>query len=133
MSYDKGDLVQYRLEKAQSTFKEAKALAAQNFWSGVANRLYYSSFYAVIALLAMNEITARTHNGVRSEFFKLYIKSGILDKKYSVLYSNLMRKRQENDYADFHDFVEEDVHPLIDETEEFISKVIDLIENKRKA
>ena len=133
MSYDKGDLVQYRLEKAQSTFKEAKALAAQSFWSGVANRLYYSSFYAVIALLAMKEINARTHNGVRSAFFKLYIKSGILDKKYSVLYSNLMRKRQENDYADFQVFVEEDVLPLIDETEEFISKVIDLIENKRGA
>ena len=125
MSYDKGDLVQYRLEKAQSTFQEAKALAAQSFWSGVANRLYYSSFYAVIALLAMNEITARTHNGVRSAFFKFYIKSGILDKKYSVLYSNLMRKRQENDYADFQDFVGEDVLPLIDETEEFISKVSD--------
>ena len=41
-----------------------------------------------------------------------------------------MRKRQENDYADFQVFVEEDVLPLIDETEEFISKVIDLIENK---
>lgn len=133
MSYDKGDLVQYRLEKAQSTFNEAKALAAKSYWSGVANRLYYSSFYAVIALLAMNEITAKTHNGVRSAFFKLYIKSGILDKKYSVLYSNLMRKRQENDYADFQVLVEEDVLPLIDKTEEFISKIIYLIENKRGA
>jgi uncharacterized protein (UPF0332 family) len=114
MSYNKGDLVQYRLEKAQSTIKEAKVLAVQRLWSGVVNRLYYSCFYAVIALLAINEITARTHNGVRSAFFKLYIKSGILDKKYSVLYSNLMRKRQENDYADFQVFEKEEVLPLID-------------------
>ena len=131
MSYNKSDLVQYRLEKAQSTFKEAKALAAQGFWSGVANRLYYSCFYAIIALLAINEITARTHNGVRAEFFKLYIKSGILDKRYSILYSNLMRKRQENDYADFQVFEKEDIFPLIDEAEEFISKINSLIENKR--
>ena len=68
MSYDKNDLIQYRLEKAQSTFQEARAPATQRFWSGAANRLYYCSFYAVIAILAKDDITARTHNGVRSEF-----------------------------------------------------------------
>ena len=78
MSYDKNDLIQYRLEKAQSTFQEARAPATQGFWSGAANRLYYCCFYAVIAILAKDNITARTHNGVRS---------GILEKKYSVLYS----------------------------------------------
>ena len=87
MSYDKNDLIQYRLEKAQSTFQEARVPATQGFWSGAANRLYYCCFYAVIAILAKDDITARTHNGVWSEFFKLYIKSGILEKKYSVLYS----------------------------------------------
>ncbi|MBA7573706.1 hypothetical protein ES708_15504 [subsurface metagenome] len=129
MSYDKGDLIQYRLAKAQSTLQEAKSLADQEFWSGASNRLYYSCFYAVIAILVKDDITARTHNGVRSEFFKLYIKSGILDKKYSVLYSNLMRKRQENDYGDFQEFSKEDIHPLIREAEDFISKITKLIES----
>ena len=97
MSYQKDDLINYRLDKAQTTLLEAKSLADLEFWSGTVNRLYYSCFYAVIALLAKGDMSARTHNGIRSEFFRLYIKSGILDKDYSSLYSNLMGKRQETE------------------------------------
>ena len=78
-SYEKNDLIKYRLEKAHTTLTEAKSLSEQGFFSGAANRLYYSCFYTVIALLAKDDIPARTHNGVRSEFFRLYIKTGILD------------------------------------------------------
>jgi len=28
-----------------------------------------------------NDITATTHNGVRTEFFRNYIKTGVIDKK----------------------------------------------------
>ena len=70
MTYQKDDLVRYRLKKSDLTFKEARSLAKSGFWNGAANRLYYSCFYSVIALLAKNEIPSHTHNGVRTEFFK---------------------------------------------------------------
>ena len=44
MSYQKEDLIKYRIEKALTTFKEAKSLAETGFWGGAANRLYYSCF-----------------------------------------------------------------------------------------
>ena len=80
MSYQKDDMIQYRLDKAQTILLEEKSLADLEFWSGTMNRLYYSSFYAVIAILATGDIAARMHNGVRTEFFRLYIKTGILEK-----------------------------------------------------
>jgi uncharacterized protein (UPF0332 family) len=95
MSYQKEDLIKYRLEKSAITFNEAKSLAQSEFWGGCANRLYYSCFYCVLALLAKYDINASTHNGVRTEFFRVCIKTGILDKKYSSIYTNLMSKRQE--------------------------------------
>ena len=104
MSYRKQDLINYRLEKSLRTFQEAESLCKSGFWGGAANRLYYSCFYAVISLLAKDNISASTHNGVRTEFFKRYIKTGILNKDLSSLYSNLMNKRQEGDYDDFHNF-----------------------------
>jgi uncharacterized protein (UPF0332 family) len=128
MSYQKDDLIQYRLNKAKTTLQEAKSLADSGFWNGAVNRLYYSCFYAVIALLAQSDNSARTHNGVRSEFFRLYIKSGILDKGYSSLYSNLMGKRHEIDYGDFQQFEKEDILPLINRAEEFITRIKELIE-----
>jgi uncharacterized protein (UPF0332 family) len=127
MSFDKNDLIQYRLDKARTTFEEAKSLAKNGFWNGVVNRLYYSCFYAVIALLAKHEISTTTHNGVRTEFFRLYIKSGILDKDLSSLYSNLMGKRQESDYGDFQSFTEDEIAPLISDTESFINKINEII------
>ncbi|MBN1953073.1 MAG: HEPN domain-containing protein [Bacteroidales bacterium] len=128
MSYQKDDLIQYRINKAQTTLQEAKSLADDGYWNGTVNRLYYSCFYAVIALLAKSDISARTHNGVRSEFFRLYIKSKILDKSYSSLYSNLMGKRHEIDYGDFQQFEKKDILPLINQVEEFISRIKELIE-----
>ena len=72
MSYQKVDLINYRLEKSSTIFEEAKTLSKSGFWGGVVNRLYYSCFYDVIALLAKDDISASTHNGIRTEFFKSY-------------------------------------------------------------
>ena len=130
MSYQKEDLIKYRLEKSNITFNEAKSLAESGFWGGCANRLYYSCFYCVIALLAKDDINASTHNGVRTEFFKLYIKTGILDRKYSSIYTDLMSKRQESDYDDFLEFSQEDILPLIGDVANFLQTIRQLIINK---
>jgi uncharacterized protein (UPF0332 family) len=130
MSYQKEDLIKYRLEKSATTFNEAKALAESGFWGGCANRLYYSCFYCVIALLAKDDITASTHNGVRTEFFKLYIKTGILDRKYSSIYTDLMSKRQESDYDDFLEFSQADILPLIEDVARFLHAIQELINKK---
>lgn len=70
MSYQKEDLIKYRLEKSAITFNEAKSLAESGFWGGCANRLYYSCFYSVTALLAKDDVSAYTHNGVRLSFLE---------------------------------------------------------------
>lgn len=129
MSYEREDLIRYRLEKSATTFLEAKALSESGFWGGVANRLYYCCFYAVTALLAKDGFLASTHNGVRTEFFKQYIKSEILDRAYSSLYSNLMSRRHESDYDDFIEFSEEDIEPLFEKVQQFLVAVRALIDN----
>jgi len=80
--------------------------------------------------LAKDDITASTHNGVRTEFFKLYIKTGILDRKYSSIYTDLASKRQESDYDDFLEFSKEDILPLIEDVENFLHAIQDLINKK---
>ena len=127
MSLEKEDIIKYRIEKAHLTFQEAQSLIQSEFWSGAVNRLYYSCYHIVKALLLKNDIKASTHNGVRTEFFKYYIKTGILDKKASILYSDLMNKRQESDYDDFFEFEKADVLPLIDEVKEFQIQIEKLI------
>ena len=127
MTFLKDDIIRYRLKKSQVTFKEAMSLADNGFWNGAANRLYYSCFYSVIALLAKDDIPASTHNGVRTEFFRKYIKTGILERSFSSLYTDLMGERQESDYDDFHNFTAEDISPLFEEVEKFNKTINDFI------
>jgi len=128
MSYNKDDLIRYRLEKSKTTFNEAKLLAEQNYWNGAAARLYYSCFYSVIALLVFKGLNVNTHNGVRTEFFKHFIKTRVFPKEFSSFYSDLMNKRQESDYDDFLVFTDEEIKPLFEMAQNFNARIKEFIE-----
>ncbi len=44
-------IIKYRLERAGETLDEATSLKESKHYHGAVNRLYYSCFYAVTALL----------------------------------------------------------------------------------
>jgi uncharacterized protein len=113
------DYIDYRISKSIETFEDAKLLALNNRWNSSVNRLYYSSFYMVSAILYKNDIQSETHNGVKTMFNLHFIKSGIFPLRMGKLYSNLFFWRQESDYADFIEFDGDTVLPLIDEVSEF--------------
>ena len=54
---ERKEYVNYRIESAHKTFDAAKILAENGFWNSAVNRLYYSLFYAVNALLVANYLT----------------------------------------------------------------------------
>ena len=95
------ELVKYRFSRAKETYDEAILLASGDHWNAVANRLYYSCFYLVNALLIQNDLSFNSHNGVKTEFHKSFIKTGIIPIEFGKLYSRLFNLRQEGDYADF--------------------------------
>lgn len=71
-------LIQYRLNRAEEAYQDACSLAANARWNSSINRLYYSCFYAVTALLAHANLSSPKHTGIRSLFNKNYIRSGII-------------------------------------------------------
>ncbi len=121
------DYINYRIQKAEETFGAAKQLISNGFWNSSINRLYYACFYAVTALLIKDNISAKSHNGVKTQFFQNYIKNKKIDIKYGQLYSDLFDWRQKGDYNDFFDMMEKEVTPLINPVEEFIDTVVSLI------
>ena len=123
MTGDLKDYISYRLNRAETTFKDAKMLADNGSWNSCVNRLYYSCFYAVTALLISKGYEAKTHNGVKTIFFKEFITSGQIDKEYGNLYSDLITWRSEGDYADFVDYDSEIVLPIIEKVETFLKLI----------
>ncbi|MEN8119762.1 MAG: HEPN domain-containing protein [Bacteroidota bacterium] len=129
MGYNKEDYINYRLKKSDETYNAAKLLAENSSWSSSINRLYYSCFYAVNALLYSSNIKAQTHTGIKNQFSLHFIKTNIIDRKYGKLYSNLFNWRQKGDYSDFFDFDEEIVNDLMNPVQDFIDLINKIIED----
>jgi uncharacterized protein (UPF0332 family) len=88
--------------------------------------LYYALFYAVNALLVLNNIHPKSHAATKSQFSLLFIKTGKFDKSYGRLFSELFDWRQKGDYDNIFDYDDEAVKPLFKP----VSEMIDLIEEE---
>lgn len=126
---EREEYVKYRIESAYKTFEAAKVLAENGFWNSVVNRLYYSVFYAVNALLIMNEIYTKSHSSTKSQFSLYFVKTNKFDKKYGKLLSDLFDWRQKGDYENIFDYDKESVQPLFKPVNEMIKLIEEEINN----
>ena len=125
---ERKEYVYYRIESAYKTFNAAEILAKNGFWNSAVNRLYYSLFYIVNALLVANEIITKSHSATKSQFSLYFVKTGKIDKKYGKLLSELFDWRQKGDYGNIFDYNETSVKPLFKPVKE----MIELVENEIK-
>lgn len=94
------DLIAYRLERANALLQTSRNLADDQDWFSTVNRLYYAVYQAISALLVQAGIPVNSHAGARHS----------------------------SDYGAFIEFSEEDVRPLLPETEAFIALLTQLIQ-----
>ena len=125
---EKADYIAYRLNRAQDALESADLLVSHKRYNAAINRFYYAAFYAVIALLLKDGIEAKTHAGTRKQFSLRYIKSGVIDKQYSKLYSDLLAWRERVDYGDVISFTEEEIKAVIQPTKQLVDRIIIEIE-----
>lgn len=121
--HEQSDYIKYRFKRSKETFEEAQILAKEERWNAVINRLYYASFYAVIALLLKHSIETQSHDGARTQFGLNFIKTGIIDVEFGKLFSKLFDYRQKGDYGDLFDFDEELTRPLLEKVRLFIETI----------
>lgn len=118
---DRRQIVAYRIEKAERTFREAQGAIDSGFAETAANRLYYAAYYAVSALLIAHKHEASTHNGVIQIFGMAFLKPGVIDKKHGRTYNRLFSLRLTGDYEDSYVVdMESEVLPLVEPAKELI-------------
>jgi uncharacterized protein (UPF0332 family) len=114
------DLVIYRIERACESIAEARIMAETGHWNTSINRLYYSCFYAVTALLIKNNFSSVKHTGIKSIFNKEFVREGIVPVEISQIYNELFNLRHESDYEDFFRADETLVLTMIPQVEIFV-------------
>lgn len=122
-------IIDYRIERAETSLKEAEFVATGGFWNLVANRLYYTAFYISEALLLKNKISTSTHAGVVRMMSLHYVKTGILTSEEGSLLGQLFRMRQTGDYDDLTDWSEGEIRPMFPLVRDLLSKIKSIIES----
>ncbi len=125
------DYIQYRIDRSAEIFQDAELLAENKRWRSCVNRLYYSCFHLVNALLFQDDIMTKTHEGLKTKFLQHFVKTGKIGIEYGKLYARLIDWRQESDYAAYVSFSDRDVLPLLGKVEEFNTLLIKMITSRK--
>jgi len=126
------DYISYRINSAKETLDAARLLADNQYWNSAINRLYYSCFYVISALLYKYDISANSHAGLKHQFTLHFIKTGLIDKELGRVFVELADWRQKGDYGDFYDFDKEKTMPLFKPVETLIVAIESLIKDKKR-
>ena len=116
-------MVTLEYEKAITIYQQIDDYLSLGHWSTIANRLYYSVFHAVAALLINDGHQVGTHKGTIGLFGLHYIKTGILPVEYSHLYSQLQMLRNNSDYNCYFNVTKDDIEPLLEPAGRLINAI----------
>ena len=128
---DRRILVELELEKAEKTFSQVEALQREQYWDTLANRLYYSLFHAVSALLINDQREVGSHKGAAIRFHQYYVKTGIFTEEEGSFFSQMETLREKSDYNCFFNVTETDIVSKIAPTSAFIQKVKQYVDGNK--
>ena len=123
-------LIRYRMDRSKEALSAARLMYEKGHYNDAVNRLYYSCFYAVIALLATEGVHPGKHTAVRAFLNKNWIKTGKLSKETGWLYNTLFDRREKGDYGDYFRFNADDVEDWLKKVEKAIEEIFQVIEKQ---
>lgn len=115
------DMVKYRREKAANTLEDARILFERKRLFSTVNRIYYSLFYEVSALLQSKGFSSPKHTGIRALFSEHFVKPGIVETEIGKFYSRMFTFRQKADYQDYVRFEYEEVKVWLETAEKYLA------------
>lgn len=124
------ELSLYRLEISLNTMKTAHLCMDRKSYRDAINRYYYAAFYAVKAVLALDEIDFKRHKDVVAHFNKNYVSTEIFPKKIGKMLGNLQKKRETSDYDDFYIVSKEEAETQMEAAEDIVNCVIEYLKDK---
>ena len=123
MDNRKQDLSSYRLSQAEDSIKVAQMSYDNALFKDSINRSYYAAFYAIKAVLALEEIDFKRHKDAIANFNKDYVKTEIFPREVGRKIGEAEEIRHASDYDDFYIASKEETERQIAVAGEFIELV----------
>lgn len=117
-------LISLELEKANKMMKEAKFCGESGMWNLVGNRLYYSAFHAVVALLLNKGVSIRSHKGACRMFSLHYVQTREFSVDDMSLYSRLQTIRERADYQNDYELTPDEGEEYLKLAEGLLNRIM---------
>lgn len=121
------NLAMYRIERAKGILVEAEDNLKQNHYGVSLNRSYYAMFTSARALLALKELDSSKHSGVIALFNQHIVKTKLFPKEISKFLGRAKDMRENADYGDFVEIIEEDAQIQIERAKKFVNEAESVI------
>lgn len=119
----------YRLERAKEEYETANLLYRENKLLAANNRAYYSIFYAIRAVLAMDKVDFKRHKDVLAYFNKNYVKTEIFPRQMGRRIIMVSKVREDSDYDEKYEPSSEATSLQIETAKELIELVEKYLHN----
>ena len=119
----------YRLGRAKQEQATAELLYKENKLLAANNRAYYSIFYAIRAVLAMEKIDFKRHKDVLAYFNKNYVKTEIFPRQIGRKIVLASKVREDSDYDEEYEPSAETTFLQIQTAKELIELVEKFLNN----
>ncbi len=116
-------LLQYRMEQAHESLREAEILLGESALRGTVNRAYYAMFYAMLALLATKQLGTSKHSGAISLFDREFVKAGLFPRELSRAVHLAFERRQRYDYGEMAPLSQEVAEETLVEARTFVASI----------
>lgn len=119
----------YRLDRAKQEYQVANLLYRENQLLAANNRAYYSIFYAIKAVLAIEKKDFKRHKDVIAYFNKEYVSTEIFPKRIGRKISQAKAIREDSDYDEEYEPSSETTVLQIETAKELIELVEKYLDN----
>ena len=133
MDNRKQDLSSYRLSQAEDSIKVAQMSYDNALFKDSINRSYYATFYAIKAVLALEEIDFKRHKDAIGYFNKTYVATEKFSKELGRRIGMLKQLREKSDYDDFYIASKDEAFEQIETAEMIINAVEVYLTSKNKS
>ena len=125
-------LVNLYINKSDETLEDARLTYSQERWNASANRLYYALFHMITALFVSDGVPVHSHNGMKVNFGKEYVLTGLATDAEGKLLSQMETMRERADYDVTFTASKELLDERFDAVENMIHHMKELVFRERK-
>ncbi len=115
------------LALAQMKLEDSRKIFKAEVYGNAISSAYYAMFYASRAALLSQGLYLVKHQAAIDKFGELFIKPGMVDKKFSDYLKGAKEKREQSDYEPYDPVSREDAEKVLADAEAFIAKVHEIL------